>query len=227
MNHTQARELAARLMDQHGLTGWRLVLDNARTRAGICHSDRKVIGLSRHLMSLYSPDQVRETVLHEIAHALVGPRHGHDRVWRAAARRIGCSGQRCMPVDAPKVDGAWEGVCAAGHRTTAHRRPVRVRSCAVCCATFDLAALYTWTYRGQPAPMHPRYTAELARLRAPRSEPAPVELKVGDRVRLAGAGRYAGLAGTIVKRGRSRYQVQTSAGMLSASFPLVQPLTLD
>ncbi len=227
MNHTQARELATRLMDQHGLTGWRLVFDNARTRAGVCRSDRQEIGLSRYLTDLYSPDQVREAVLHEIAHALVGPGHGHDRKWRTVARRIGCSGQRCMPADAPRVDGTWVGVCAAGHRTTAHRRPVRVRSCRGCSATFDPAAILTWTHQGRPAPMHPRYEAELARIRAPRAEPPMTRLEVGDRVRLNGAGRYAGLAGTIVKRGRSRYQVQTTAGMLSAAFTTVQPLTHD
>jgi predicted SprT family Zn-dependent metalloprotease len=227
LNQAQARELATGLMDRHGLTGWRLVFDNARTRAGVCRSDRREIGLSRHLMDLYSAEQVTETVLHEIAHALVGPRHGHDRVWRTTARRIGCSGLRCLPADAPKVDGPWAGVCPAGHRTTAHRRPVRVRSCSSCSPAFDPAALYTWTLNGQPAAMHPRYAAELARIRAPQPDPVPVRLGVGDRVRLTGEGRYAGLAGTIVKRGRSRYHVQTKAGMLSAAFTTVQPLTRD
>jgi len=227
LDQAKVRELAIGLMDRHGLTGWRLVFDNAKTRAGVCRSDRREIGLSRHLMGLYSAEQVTETVLHEIAHAVAGPRHGHDRVWRAVAKRIGCSGRRCMPADAPRVDGPWEGVCAAGHRTTAHRRPVRVRSCPRCSTTFDPAALYTWTHQGRPAPMHPRYAAELAHIRTPETQPAPVRLGVGDRVRLTGAGRYAGLAGTIVKRGRSRYQVQTTAGMLSAAFATVQPLTRD
>lgn len=227
MNEATVRELATGLMGRHGLAGWRLVFDNAKTRAGVCRSDRKEIGLSRYLMGLYSPEQVTETVLHEIAHALVGSRHGHDRVWRATALRIGCSGRRCMPADAPRVDGAWEGVCAAGHRTTAHRRPVRVRSCPGCATTFDPAALYTWTHEGRPAPMHPRYEAELARIRAARTEPAPVRLAVGDQVRLVGGGRYGGLAGTIVKRGRSRYHVRTRVGMLSAAFTTVQPLAVD
>jgi predicted SprT family Zn-dependent metalloprotease len=222
---TEVRQLATGLMTRHRLTGWRLSFDNAKTRAGACHSDRREVTLSRPLMSLYSPEQVTETVLHEIAHALAGSRHGHDQRWRTIARRIGCSGGRCLPPDAPHVEGPWVGICEAGHRTTAHRRPVRVRSCPQCSPRFAVSALYTWTYLGRPAAMDPRYDAELARLRDGRAEPAPTLVAVGDRVRLTGAGKYAGLTGTVEKRGRSRYQVRTRTGLLSVAFTAAQPVT--
>ena len=227
MDLTDARELATGLMERHRLTGWRLVFDDAKTRAGVCRHDRKEIGLSRPLTRLSTAGQVTDTVLHEIAHALAGPAHGHDRVWRATALRIGCSGTRCVSPDVPAVEGVWAGTCPAGHRTTVHRRPVRVRSCRECSPTFDTSALFTWLYRGRPAPMHPSYLAELARLeqRAPGpAAEAPVVLRVGERVRLRGGGRYGGLVGTIVKRGRSRYQVETAAGVLGAPFALVEPV---
>ncbi|GAA2635210.1 SprT-like domain-containing protein [Paractinoplanes durhamensis] len=225
MDLTEARRLASGLIARHGLRGWRLVFDNAKTRAGVCRFDRKEIGLSRPLVALYDVEQVTETVLHEVAHALAGPRHGHDRVWRATARRIGSTGERCMPADAPSVDGPWVGVCPAGHRATAQRRPIRVKSCRACSAGFDPAAIYTWSHHGLPAAMDPRYDAELARIRAGRSAAAPapvVPVQVGERVRLTGTGKYAGLAGTVVKRGRTRYQVQTRAGLLSVAFTAAQ-----
>ena len=225
MDVGEARELAAGLMARHKLAGWRLVFDNAKTRAGVCRSDRREIALSRPLMSLYSPEQVTETVLHEIAHALAGSAHGHDQVWRRIARRIGCSGRRCLPVDAPQVDGPWVGVCAAGHRTTAHRRPVRVRSCPQCSPRFDVSARYTWSHLGRPAAMDPRYDAELTRLLDNRPQPVPVLMAVGDRVRLVGSGKYSGLTGTVEKRGRSRYQVRTKAGLLNVAFSAAQPVT--
>lgn len=226
MEISEAKRLAATLMDRHRLTGWRLVFDDAKTRAGVCRPDRREIGLSRALTRLHSPEQVTDTVLHEIAHALAGPGHGHDRRWRLIAQQIGSSGERCIPPDAPKVEGPWVGTCAAGHRTTAHRRPVRVRSCLECAPRFDVTALITWTHRDGPAPMHPRYEAELARIRAGETAPAPAPVRqhVGDRVRLTVAGKYGGLVGTVVKRGRSRYQVQTQAGLLSVPFTTVQPL---
>ncbi|GLW36007.1 SprT-like domain-containing protein [Actinoplanes regularis] len=220
MNLTEARELALGLMARHGLTRWRLTFDDAKTRAGVCRADRREIGLSRRLIALYSPAEVTETVLHEIAHALAGPGHGHDAVWRATAIRIGCSGRRCVPAEAPRIDGDWVGVCRSGHRTSAHRQPIRVRSCRECSPRFDRTAVFAWTYRGLPAPVHPGYAAELRRLQSPAPSGRP---GVGDRVRLKGGGKYGGLVGTVVKQGRTRYQVQTRAGVLGAPFTLVEP----
>ncbi|WP_229068958.1 SprT-like domain-containing protein [Actinoplanes sp. DH11] len=221
MNEIEARDLATHLMARHGLAGWRLTFDDAKTRAGICRPARKEIGLSRPLIRLYTPEQVTETVLHEIAHALAGAAHGHDGVWRAVAVRIGASGTRCVPEDVPRVEGPWEGICPAGHRTTVHRRPTRVRSCSKCSPAFDRSAVFAWTYRGIPAPMHPGYVAELTRIRGGRPAPADV-FQVGDRVRLTGSGKYGGLVGTVVKRGRTRYQVRTGKGVLNAPFTLVE-----
>ncbi|MDM8083739.1 SprT-like domain-containing protein [Cellulomonas cellasea] len=227
----EAQRMARGLMAEHGLKRWTLVLDRAKTRAGVCRAGRREIGLSRELTALHSVEQVRDTVLHEIAHALVGPGHGHDAVWRATAVRIGGSGERCVPSDAPKVEGPWVGVCPAGHRMSVHRRPVRVRTCPTCSPTLDLDALYTWTLRGQPAPMHPAYVAELAHVRAAARHGgsgarvgAPggaVDLEPGERVRLLGGGKYAGLVGVIEKRGRTRYAVRTPRGLVSAPFTLV------
>jgi predicted SprT family Zn-dependent metalloprotease len=238
---SDAHRLATALMTEHSLDGWTLVFDSARTRAGVCRFDRRQIGLSRHLTALHPEAEVTETILHEIAHALVGPGHGHDALWRATARRIGGSGRRCLPEDAPRVEGGWVGECPAGHRRTAHRRPRRVRSCAECSPVFDPDAVFVWTRRGVPAPMHPDYEAELSRLRAgarpaghqgvgvggvPRGA-AAVQPRVGERVRLRGRGKYGGLVGSIEARGRTRFRVRTEKGLVSAPFALVEPLQPD
>jgi predicted SprT family Zn-dependent metalloprotease len=239
-----AHRLASELMSEHGLSEWTLVFDSAKKRAGVCRPARKQIGLSRHLTALHSEAEVRDTVLHEIAHALVGPGHGHDPVWRATAVRIGCSGRRCVSEEAPRVEGSWVGECAAGHRRTAHRRPVRVRSCSQCSSVFDLDAVFVWTHHGRPAPMHPDYIAELAGLRA-LAEGGPTVRRlyarleslqrfekarqptIGDRVRLRGDGKYGGLVGTIEARGRTRFKVRTDRGLFTAPFAIVDRLESD
>ncbi|MGB3186059.1 MAG: SprT-like domain-containing protein [Ornithinimicrobium sp.] len=164
MDVKRAAALGAGLLAEHGLAEWHLVFDNARTRFGVCRPRRREIGLSRRLTLLSSAEQVRNTVLHEIAHALVGPQHGHDAVWRAKAVEIGSDGKRTDAVP-EGAEGSWEGRCAAGHTVRRHRRPRRVGSCLVCSRDFDLGAIYSWTHQGGPAPMLPAYEAELAQLR--------------------------------------------------------------
>ncbi|WP_432487567.1 SprT-like domain-containing protein [Kineococcus sp. SYSU DK018] len=232
MELRDAVAVAEELLAEHGLDGWTVVLDRARTRAGVCREDRRQIGLSAPLTLLHSPAEVRDTVLHEIAHALVGTRHGHDAVWRAAARRIGCSGARTT--SAPRPPGRWRGVCPAGHAVTRHRRPARLVACGACARGFSPEHLLTWHLDGREVPvteMGDRYRADHRALRAgllgapgpAGALPAP-PLPVGTAVRLLGTGRYAGLSGRVLRRARTRYHVQTAAGVLTAAFTAVEPL---
>ncbi|RJK92776.1 SprT-like domain-containing protein [Vallicoccus soli] len=234
---------ARELLDSHGLHDWEVGLDGARRRAGACHHGRRLISLSRHLTELHGPAEVRETVLHELAHALVGPEHGHDAVWRARARALGSTGERCLPEDAPVVAGDFVGRCAHGHEATRHRRPERVVGCGRCGSR---TALLSWTWRGVAVRMHPRYVADLVTL-APRHPAAREQLELdavlgggpgqpavqallappvapGTRVRLGGTGRFAGQVGVVESRGRSRYRVRTAQGLLTVPPALLTPL---
>ena len=84
--------------------------------------------------------EIEDTVLHEIAHAIVGPRHNHDAVWKAKAREIGCAGERCHRVQhsTPK----WIGECGCGQqwfRQTLQRRIMRNRACGKCHGVYNVA----------------------------------------------------------------------------------------
>ena len=74
MDTRDALALARRLLAEHGLSGWTVGLDRAKTRAGACHYSRRLITLSAPLTRLHTEDDVRDTILHEIAHALVQDR---------------------------------------------------------------------------------------------------------------------------------------------------------
>jgi len=86
--------LARTLMNQHGLSGWRFAFDHARRRFGSCRYSAKTITLSRPLTLLNAEEQVRDTLLHEIAHALT-PGDGHGAKWKAMCLQIGASPVRC------------------------------------------------------------------------------------------------------------------------------------
>ncbi|NLC70009.1 MAG: SprT family zinc-dependent metalloprotease [Desulfuromonadaceae bacterium] len=92
---TTVARRARQLLNQHGLENWGFHFDEATRRAGCCRYGRKTISLSHGFAVAATDGEIDETLLHEIAHALVGPSHHHDIVWRAKAIEIGCSGQRC------------------------------------------------------------------------------------------------------------------------------------
>lgn len=221
MQLTDAARLGRTLLDQHGLDDWELVFDRAKQRAGICRPDRKQVGLSGLLTQLHPESEVRDTILHEIAHALVGPKHGHDATWQATARRIGCSGLRCASPDAPMIDGDWVGTCSAGHRMTRHRRPERPASCGRCSSTFDARHLFTWHYRGRTVAMGAGYEAHLARLQGDAVETV-APLRLGERMRIVARGQHHGVVGTLVKRGRTRVHLRVDDGVLTVPFALAE-----
>ena len=83
--------MARRLMDDHGLTGWTLAFVEAKRRLGDCHFRHRVIRISRTHALEGSEEQIRDTVLHEIAHAIAGREAGHGPLWKVTARRIGAT----------------------------------------------------------------------------------------------------------------------------------------
>ena len=83
--------MARRLMDAHGLTGWTFAFGEARRRLGHCHFQDRMIRISRTHALEGSEEQIRDTVLHEIAHAIAGYEAGHGPLWKTTARRIGAT----------------------------------------------------------------------------------------------------------------------------------------
>ena len=125
-----AIDLATKLMDTHGLVGWRIKLDHARRRAGQCDYTNKIISLSRLYVRHADIDHIRDTILHEIAHALVGPRHGHDAVWRQKAREIGCTATRCHSLSFARA--RWVMTCPNGCFSVERHRKKSGLVCASC-----------------------------------------------------------------------------------------------
>lgn len=100
MNLNDARKLANAEMQAYGLSerGWTFDFDNGLRRFGRCAYGPKLISLSRRITELNGYDEVRETILHEIAHALAYIRHGitgHGLIWYTVAREVGSTGERC------------------------------------------------------------------------------------------------------------------------------------
>jgi predicted SprT family Zn-dependent metalloprotease len=90
---------------------------------GRCRFDHRRIQLSLHFVLLNDDEAIRDTLLHEIAHALVGPGHGHDTVWKRKCREIGAKPER-LGYEAHMPDGRWQARCGGcGMVHHRHRRP--------------------------------------------------------------------------------------------------------
>lgn len=111
----EAQQLAQELLLTHGLEGWTVKLTDSRRLHGRCWKGRKLIELSRRLLFSHGTKELKDTILHEIAHAL-SPVCGHGKEWRDIAYRIGVRdgryGRYCLtkavrdpaPVDRAKED---------------------------------------------------------------------------------------------------------------------------
>jgi predicted SprT family Zn-dependent metalloprotease len=145
MNIDDARELARTLMKLHRVPrGWTFVFDRSKVRFGKCDYRRKQISLSRHLLELNGEAEVRDTILHEIAHALAPRGAGHGPAWQAVALSIGCNGQRCYGREVARPAPKYTGTCPVCRRVIyRHRRTVI--ACGKCSDVFDPRFLFHWS----------------------------------------------------------------------------------
>lgn len=155
MNTSEAATLARSLMFAHGLDRWTFQFDNGLNRFGRCIHGKNMITLSEHLTRANTADRVRQTILHEIAHALVGPGAGHGPVWQRKAREIGVLdvSARFSAATTAIPQGRYELSCATcGNKAHIHRMTEKTKrsACGVCCKKLNggrFDARFKWTIR--------------------------------------------------------------------------------
>jgi hypothetical protein len=86
--------------------------------------ERAVLRIVISKLILELPEVLRQTLLHEIAHALAGHDAGHGPEWQDWARKLGVSTDRLMSIELPKkLDRKHVATCRqCGHKLYRHRR---------------------------------------------------------------------------------------------------------
>jgi predicted SprT family Zn-dependent metalloprotease len=126
---------------------WSFGFDNAKRRAGQCDHQTKRITVSRYFVAEYDDDEIHQVLLHEVAHALAGPRAGHGPRWRAIADELGYVGKTTVDKSVADDLAPWVGTCPRGHVHYRYRRPSRDLSCGKCSRRFSREFLIEWVHR--------------------------------------------------------------------------------
>jgi predicted SprT family Zn-dependent metalloprotease len=149
MKLEKASQLAHELMRRHGLMpAWAFAFDRSKARFGKCNYRKKQITLSKYLAELNGIDEVRDTILHEIAHALAPRGAGHGPAWQALARSIGCNGKRCFGKEVAMPQARYQGTCPCCKRVIYRHRRSEI-ACGKCVAVFDPKYAFIWSLRDE------------------------------------------------------------------------------
>lgn len=139
MRLIDAKVIADKKLIEHGLDNWTFKFDNAKKRFGVCRHTPKIISMSRSLVELNSEEQFMDTLLHEIAHALVGSGNGHNHIWKSKCVEIGCRPVRCYSSKTVKgVKGKYTLICEnCGSKSERHKKTRKRWACGDCCRKYS------------------------------------------------------------------------------------------
>jgi hypothetical protein len=100
----EAEKLLKLFIREHGLKGWKARIDvgsvfpDKEQTFGFCLVGLKQIHITPFCIQRCTPLEIKDTVLHEIAHALVGNgvKHAHGVEWQGMAEKIGVRGDHIL-----------------------------------------------------------------------------------------------------------------------------------
>lgn len=93
----EAKTLAMQLLRQWELSHVQFQWTRGKRQFGaaVFHGKKRTLRLSRPLVELNSEEEVRDVILHEIAHFLAGHEAGHGPLWKRYAVLVGARPERC------------------------------------------------------------------------------------------------------------------------------------
>jgi len=140
MKLDDAEKIAEKLLKEEVLEDWVFRFDFAKKRFGQCNYTKKEITLSKYLTELNDEKTVRDTIIHEIAHAIAGHESGHGKFWKQCVVRMGGVPERCYSpkeVNTPKMK--YSLICPSCHSEISRQRKPKksffktAPACLPCC----------------------------------------------------------------------------------------------
>lgn len=142
----EVRDLAYNLMEEHLDDSWKFRFSRRTSVAGDCEPKPEIKTIRLPLWNaLLSPEYaIRDTMLHEIAHAIDpyvkgGPHHGED--WKKIADDLGVDPD--LNWDWTMV-APWRGNCEAGHPNYRYSKPRLEEGWSMVCSAYCQEPVYEW-----------------------------------------------------------------------------------
>lgn len=110
---------------------------------GSCEYRRKYIRISKYHIKANEWQEIEDTMLHEIAHALTPDDAGHGRAWKQMCVKIGARPNRVVSnetmikikeIAKPKYMYACPN---CNHKRPAYRKLKREMACSACCNKYN------------------------------------------------------------------------------------------
>lgn len=83
----QIENLARKMMEKYGVGHFGFEFYKGRSALGYCYTDKIALNVV-HCIEDHI-DNVKDTILHEIAHAIVGIKNSHNKIWQDKAKELG------------------------------------------------------------------------------------------------------------------------------------------
>lgn len=131
------KDLGLRLLSKHGLYYWSLRFNTSVKSYGRCNHTRKIIFISKKYIVNNTIEDIKNTILHEIAHALLPYHHKHDNVWRNKAIEIGCDGKIYVGENTIRPEKKYKGICNTCNKTIKRHRRIFKLACGNCCQKYN------------------------------------------------------------------------------------------
>ena len=118
---------------------WKFNWNNRKKSLGVCSYNKETIFLSKPVFSLSENstfEKVRNTVLHEIAHALTPGNH-HGKTWKRTLIQMGGDGNRLADIEY-KVKGNYIYKCPNCDKVSYFYRQIKkLYACGSCCNKYN------------------------------------------------------------------------------------------
>lgn len=88
MNKDQFLTKSLPILKKHNLSDWKIAFSRTHGAIAVCKEKIKTIKFDSYYVENGNWEELKDVLLHEIAHALT-PGHRHDDTWKQMARKIG------------------------------------------------------------------------------------------------------------------------------------------